>query len=85
MSFSQALPGRVWFCAAWHSKARVMKKIEKKIREGLQKLYCFDYDGSLDAGVIKPERQSKNLLSVIQHSGVPRCGHRHCKEKQGDA
>ena len=52
-----------------------MKRLEKEIRDGLCKLYCFDCDGALDAGVIETEMQIQNLLSVIQPSVV----------KQGDA
>jgi hypothetical protein len=42
-----------------------MKRLDKEIREGLCKLYNFDYDGALDAGVIEPEMQIQNLLSAI--------------------
>lgn len=57
--------------------------MEKEIRDGLCKLYCFDYDGALDAGKIEHEMQIQNLLSAIHHAGS--CVVLLCLARRGEA
>jgi len=42
-----------------------MKTLDKELRDGLCKLYCYDYDGALDAGVIEPEMELQRLVSAV--------------------
>jgi len=42
-----------------------LKTLDKELRDGLCKLYGFDYDGALDAGVIEPEMELQRLVSKV--------------------